>query len=334
MTAGGAVLPVALIALIFGNQWMLDAIRGEGGDGGLWPLLYWLQTPQWHLYPDGFYNWGYVISMDVGLILLLVLIAGLTAAGVRAVDPKRGLFGAAVAGWWACVVAGGVTGFVTGVLVKLSMSDRLPLDDIVWGSISGGAVFGFAYGWLPALGALAGFHFTRDRGFGGAGQMQQQFGQQQPFGQQPYQPQPGAPMQPQLPPVPGQQPMPGQPMPGQPVPGQQPYAPPQQHPSAVPYVPPQGGPQQPAWGATPQQPAVPPQASAPEPPAPAQPPAPDAPTLEPPTQQDDPEPADDAGTGAGTGGGGDLADKTMLDHEPDAGREPDARDDRPMPPPA
>ncbi|QFG21178.1 hypothetical protein [Actinomadura sp. WMMB 499] len=349
MTAGGAVLPVAVIALIFGNQWTVEAITGEGRDGGLWPLLFWLQHPQWSVYPDDFYNWGYVISLDFGLILFFVLLAGLAAAGVRAVDPNRGMLGAVVTGWWACVVAAGVSSLVTGLLVKLTLDMEIiggPVGgSIVWNTVAGGAAFGLVYGWIAGLGALAGFHFGRDRGFGGQQQPMQQAGMQQagmqqgyvPQGyvQQPYAQQPGAPMQPQMPP-PGQQPVPGQPMAGQ-----QPYAQPQ-HPSAVPYVPPQGGPQQPAWGAAPQQPAVPPQASAPEPPAPAppaaqQPPAPDAPTLEPPAQEP-PTQADDetvpAGSEDGPGSGGDLADTTMLDHEPDAGREPDARDDRPMPPPA
>ncbi|MFD0902779.1 hypothetical protein [Actinomadura sediminis] len=337
MTAGGAVLPVALIALVFGNQWAVDAVRGEARDGGLWQLVHWLQTPQWHLYPESFFNWGYVISVDIGLILFFALIAGLTAVGVRAVDPNRGMLGAAVTGWWACVVAGGVSGLVTGTLVKLSLDDGPSFDGIVWGSIAGGAAFGLVYGWLAGLGALAGFHLTRDRGTGGGRQAQQQFGQQpyqqqfgqqqpyqqqpyqqqfgqQQFGQGPHQPQPGAPMQP----------TPGQPVPGQPVPGQ-PYAPPQ-HPANVPYVPPQGGPQQPAWGAAPQQPGVPQQ-----PPAPEQ-PAPDAPTLDPPTQADDEDETVPAGSEeAPAAGGGDLADKTMLDHDPEAG-DREAGDDRPPPP--
>ncbi|GGV30450.1 hypothetical protein GCM10010182_62110 [Actinomadura cremea] len=329
MTAGGAVLPVALIALIFGNQWVVEAIIGEGHEGGLWPLLFWLQQPQWRVFPDG-YDWLYVLSLDFGLILLFVLLAALAAVGVRAVDPNRGMLGAVVTGWWACVVASGLSGLVTGVLINLTLDIAPPGQSLVWNSVAGGAAFGLVYGWTAGLGALAGYHLGRERGLGGGRQpvqqgMQQQGMQQgyapQPYAQQPYQPQPGAPMQPQ-PPAPGQQPMPGQPVPGQPVPGQQPYAPPAQHPSAVPYVPPQGGPQQPSWGAVPQQPAVPPQASAPEPSAPAQPPAPDAPTLEPPTQGDDPEPAGDAA------GGGDLADRTMLDHAPDADG------DRPMPPPS
>ncbi|MBE1530277.1 hypothetical protein [Actinomadura algeriensis] len=321
MTAGGAVLPVALMSLIFGNQWVAEAIREEAGPGfeGIWQLIYRLQTLAWLLYPDNGTNWAEVIVLDFGLILSLVLLAALAAVGVRAVDPKRGALGAVVTGWWACFVAACVGGFVTGVLVEL-VTDASEFH-MIGGYVTEGAAFGFLYGWTAGLGALAGYHFTRDRGPGGQPM-------QQPYGQQPYQPQPGVPMQQQMPPMQGQQPMPGQPVPGQQPYQPQPYAP--QHPAAVPYVPPQGGPQQPAWGGAPQQPPVPQQPPAVEPPAPS--PAPDAPTLDPPTQEDDPEPAGDVPGGGVPGGdaqgGGDLADKTMLDHDPDEG------DDRPASPPA
>ncbi|OLT13729.1 hypothetical protein BJF79_19685, partial [Actinomadura sp. CNU-125] len=239
MTAGGAVLPVAVLSLIFGNQWVAEAIREEAGPGfeGVWQLIYRLQTLAWFIYSDNGTDWVELIVLDFGLILTLALLAGLAAAGVRALDPNRGALGAVVTGWWACVVAAGVGGLVTGVLVEL-VTD-VARYHMIGGYVTEGAAFGLLYGWVAGLGALAGYRLTRDRGTGGGQPVQQQYGGQQPYGgQQQY----------------GQQPFGQQPYQPQP----QPYVPPQ-HPAAVPYVPPQGGPQQPAWAALPQPPAVPPQ---------------------------------------------------------------------------
>ena len=317
MTAGGAVLPAVVIALVFGNRWVSQAMREAAGPDhkGAWQLINRLRILQWELYPQGGMGWGGIIAVDFGLLLTLVLLAALAAVGARTVDPERGVLGAFLTGWWACFVAVGIGGVITGVLLGMVTLGE-PKFYMISAYITNGAAFGFLYGWTSGLGALAGFHLGRDRATGAAQPMRQ-----------PYQPQPGAPTHQQMPPVQG----------GQPMPGQQPYPPqsyvPPQHPAAVPYVPPQGGPQQPAWGGAPQVPAVPPQP--PAPPAASASPAPDAPTPDPPTYEDDPPTRDDdAPTPGDVRDGDDLADKTMLDHDPDTVHERGAGDEGSKTPPA
>ncbi|MFI0370443.1 hypothetical protein ACH35V_21460 [Actinomadura sp. 1N219] len=184
MAAGGAVLPVAVISVVFGNQWVAEALRNEAGPayGGIWQPVYWLQTLRWFLYADNGMSWGVVIAVDFGVILSLALLAALVAVGIRAVDPNRGALGAVITGWWACVVAAGVGGFITGLFVELVI-DSAEFHKI-GGYVADGTSFGLLYGWTAGLGALAGHHLTRDRGLGGRQPVQQPFAQQQ-YGQQP-----------------------------------------------------------------------------------------------------------------------------------------------------
>lgn len=280
----GALLPVLAIALVVGNQWVSDEInkseleRGEG----LAPLVTWLQVPMWRITGPGTRtDWKYIFALDFTLLFMLGLLAVLVLVGARSVDPQRGALGAFITGWWAVVLAAGLSGIVDGVLLNWAFPFPGGASRTIWISISTGLGFGFAYGWLVGLGTLAGYAVGRPRTPGA----QQPYGQPQPFGggtgPQPHpfsggtgpQPMPfGGGTGPQQMPYAPQQPY------GQPAGGQMPYQPMQpnpgtgpQHPSSVPYAPPPGTPQPPAWGAAPGQP---------QPPAPPQPPAqPAAPTA-------------------------------------------------------
>ncbi|MEU8345802.1 hypothetical protein AB0C74_29240 [Spirillospora sp. NPDC048832] len=255
--AGGAVLPIALISILLGNQWVVDAVDDSDlhFDRGFGAVLYWLFFPNWRL-TAGHATWKYLVAIDLGTILFFVLLIALAAVGARSVDPERGTFGAVVTGWWAAFVAGGVAGLFGGLLLKWALDFPDGVGPSVFNSVMRGASFGFGYGWLAGLGMLVGLLMARGRGAAAPGQAQGQGGgpyaqQPGPYGQQPF----GSPMPPAQ-----QQPMQQQPM--------------QQ---AAPFVPPQGQPQQP-WGGVPQQPMqYPPQPGAPQPygaaPVPGQPPA-------------------------------------------------------------
>ncbi|MES9541761.1 hypothetical protein [Actinomadura sp. NPDC000600] len=252
---GGAVVPMALLALVFGNQWVVEEINKSHikYDEGIGPVVTWLFTLAWRITPAGGLDVKQVVLDDFSLLVFFGVLVALVMAGARLADPERGPFGALIIGWWAAVVAGGVSGIVAAPLTRWAFEFReTPFGSTFSSTVGQGASFGFAFGWLAGLGALGGFFLARSRG-GGA------------LPQQPY-----APAQP----YPGPQGMPQQPYSQQPYPQQM-----QPHPSAVPYVPPQGQPQQPVWGAGPGQqapqpgqppqpgrfgvPSVPPQPSAP-----------------------------------------------------------------------
>ena len=269
MMAGGAVIPVAVLALLFDNQWVVDAIRKSDFKfgQGIGPMVSWAQTLSWRFTPSGS-EWGLVLADDFSFLLFFVVLGALVVAGARFMDPNR-LFGAVLVGWWSAIIAGGVSGLVSGPLVYWAL-DLPSLSMVTFGAVAQAVSAGFVYGWIAGLGAMGALYMTRNRVPGQPGQPQfpgqppqpgQPFGQP-PFGQQPYG-QPGQPGQqpfgqPGQPGQPGQQPFgqPGQQMPPQqqlPQPmQQQPMQQPQQpHPSAVPYVPPQGQSQQPPWGPAP-----------------------------------------------------------------------------------
>ncbi|GGP94690.1 hypothetical protein GCM10010187_07530 [Actinomadura coerulea] len=233
---GGAVVPMALLALLFGNQWVVEEIDRSDlrYDEGIGPVVTWLLTLGWRITPKGSPGLKWVFAEDFSLLVFFGVLAGLVLAGARLADPQRGPFGAVIIGWWAAVVAGGVSGVVAAPLTRWAFGfDDGSFARTLGSTVGQGASFGFAFGWLAGLGALGGFFLARTRESGPR--------PGQPYGPvQPYMAQPGMPMQ------------------------QQPY-PPQMppHPSAVPYVPPQGQPQQP-WGAAP----------APQPPQPGQAPQP------------------------------------------------------------
>ncbi|MFI0373729.1 hypothetical protein ACH35V_38225 [Actinomadura sp. 1N219] len=339
MMAAGAVIPVAVIALLFDNQWVVDAIRESDFeyDEGIGPLVSLSQVLAWRFTPATGMEWSFVLVNDFAVLLFFVLLGLLVVGGARIIDPNRGPLGAVIVGWWAAILAGAISGLVYGPLAHLTLDFTSP-SRIIFSSISQGATAGAVFGWLAGLGALGGFVISGSRTGAQQPGAQQPFGGQPPFQQRPpFAPQqPGMPMQ--------QQPMPQQGMPPQqqmqqpPMPQQmQPGMPQQQmqpHPSAVPYVPPQSQPQQqPPWGAAPvpQQPGspVPQQFGAPPvpPQQPAAPAAPAAGTAEPETAADDPEPAEPEAESRGESGAEpeppvdtpeddddlDLADRTIVD---------------------
>ncbi|WP_433246984.1 hypothetical protein [Actinomadura nitritigenes] len=295
MMSGGSLVPLLVLALLVGNQWVIDAINKSDFkyDEGLGPLVARLLFVAWRFTPPRGLDWRFVVSDDFTTLLLFAVVAVLVLAGARTIDPERGLLGALITGWWAAVVAGGVAGGVSGLLLNWSVKySNGSVSRNFFESLQAGAASGLLYGWLAGIGALAGFLLSRSRGQA----VPQQFGQyapQQPYGaQQPYAPQQAGPMQQPYAPQPyGQQPY-GQ-QPGVPQQGMQPGLPPglpqgapqpmptgpdrpglpPQHPAAVPYVPPARPSQSPGWdgvpvppqpGAPVPQPGVPAQAQAPE----------------------------------------------------------------------
>ncbi|WP_433473572.1 hypothetical protein ACQPZP_32820 [Spirillospora sp. CA-142024] len=267
---GGALAPLALLSLVFGNQWVVDAIIKSDFefDEGIGPLVSWMLMLGWRFTPRDGLDWRQVVTADLSLLIFFGVLVLLVVAGARLADPGRSPFGAVIIGWWATVVAGGASGLVAGPLANWAYDLHGHLSRMTFSTIGQGASFGLAFGWLAGLGALAGFFLTRPREGGPP--------PPQPYGPpQPYAPQPGMPMQ--------QQPYP------------QPMQPP--HPSAVPYVPPQGQPPQHGWGAAPvpQQPGQPGQFGAP--PVPQQPSAPPLEQPAPAPREDEPpqdEPPQDA----------------------------------------
>ncbi|WP_329521758.1 hypothetical protein [Spirillospora sp. NBC_01491] len=277
----GATGPLALLALLVGNQWVSEAVVRNDVEmrTGLGPLLDWLRFPEWRLTGVGGHinTFGLVATVDFTTMLFLVLVAALVLAGVRPLEPRGGLFGALVLGWWATLVAGGLAGLLRGFLMGpvLDFPSGRARMQMIWQGVEHGLGFGFFYGWLAGVGVLVAFLIIRAPGpaavrHGGMPMQQQPFPVQHPAAM-PYMP-PGA-----AGPAQGEYPPPGPPQSGYPQAG-----PPQQG-----Y--PQGGYAQPGWGNVPvqQRPgAVPPQAlppaapsaapAAPAPPVPPSPPAPSA----------------------------------------------------------
>ncbi|MFI6521005.1 hypothetical protein ACIBF1_35995 [Spirillospora sp. NPDC050679] len=225
----GALGPVLLLALLFGNQWVVEAVADSDIDrrGTLGTLLNWLQFPSWRITPTGRRgSAGYVLALDFTLLLYFAAVAGLVFAAARALDPVRGAIGALVTGWWAVLVAGGLVAIPGGYLTTMTLDypDALRTQ-VLWNSIAQGLGFGLFYGWLAGLGAVVAFLLTR--GGRTVGPMPQGVPQ-------------GAPSMP--PPMPHPQ----QPMARQPVQPQPPFGQPAQpghmlppdHPAAMPYVPP------------------------------------------------------------------------------------------------
>ncbi|MGI5164322.1 hypothetical protein ACQEU3_08215 [Spirillospora sp. CA-253888] len=232
----GALGPVLLLALLFGNQWVVEAIADSDIDrrGTLGTLLNWLQFPSWRITPMGRRgSAGYVLALDFTLLLYFAAVAGLVFAAARALDPVRGAFGALVTGWWAVLVAGGLVAVPSGYLTTMTLDypDALRTQ-LLWNTIAQGLGFGLVYGWLAGLGAVVAFLLTR--GGRTVGPMPQ-----------------GVPQG--TPPLPPPMPHPQQPVAQQPVQQRPPFGQPTQagqmlppdHPAAMPYVPPKPAPAEP-----------------------------------------------------------------------------------------
>ncbi|MFB4303619.1 hypothetical protein [Actinomadura sp. NTSP31] len=313
MTSGGSLVPLAVLALLVGNQWVVDGISKSRFrlDEGVGPLVSHLFFVAWRFTPPRGLDWRFVVADDFTTLLLFAVVAVLVLAAARTIDPERGVLGALITGWWAAVVAGGIAGGVSGLLLKWSF--RYSSESVshnFFESLQAGAASGLLYGWLAGVGALAGFLLSRPRGQAAAPQPFGQYAPQQPYGApQPYAPQQAAPMQqPYAQPPYAQQPY-GGPQQGMPQAMQQPMAQPMQqplpaahdqpglppqHPAAVPYVPPARPSQSPGWDGVP----VPPQQGAPAPeqdaPAPEAAPQASETTVEPVAGQDAPEPEEGA----------------------------------------
>ncbi|MGW3767355.1 hypothetical protein [Actinomadura verrucosospora] len=294
---GGAVVPMALLALLFGNQWVVEQINRSDirYDEGIGPVVSWLLTLAWRLTPMEGPGVKGAFAEDFSLLVFFAVLVGLVLAGARLADPERGPFGALIIGWWAAVVAGGVSGIVAAPLTRWAFEFHDGSFGRTFSSTVGqGASFGFAFGWLAGLGALAGFFLARTR----------EAGPRQPYAPaQPSMAQPGVPMQ------------------------QTPY--PQQmppHPSAVPYVPPQGQPQQPAWGAPPVPPQPPQPGQAPQPGQFGVPPVPPQPSA-PPQERTPPETPEEPDAAPGESSEGAPEEpKESPGEGPQEGREDEPKD--------
>ncbi|MBW8484173.1 hypothetical protein [Actinomadura parmotrematis] len=258
---GGTAVPLVVLILLFGNQWLYDALLrndvGYSGTGG--QFLRWLEFPVWRLTAGSTRHRAflYVVSLDFTVLLLLVLAVGLAVLAARALDERRGLFGAVVAAWWATIVAAGVAGLVRGLLLAWVLEYPGSMRSMsVWQGFAQGLGFGFWFGWLAGIGALVGFLLARPRVATPAGA-------------------PGTGPIPVVPPRPGTGPMPIVP----------------QHPSAVPYAPPPGA----QYAPGPQQPPQPQQ------PPPGWSGAPSVPPAQPPVQQPPAAPAPPADAPADAG---------------------------------
>jgi hypothetical protein len=169
----GAVGPVVLLALLFGNQWVYKQILESEvtrPDKAIGPLVSWLEFPYWRLTTQGhFLGFKYVFIQDITVLLFLVFVVALVVFGARVLDPARGAAGALILGWWGTLIAAGIAGLIRGLLTKMLMEDLYPRSmstTMIWQSASQGLGFGFAYGWLAGVGALVAFTMTRSRGLG------------------------------------------------------------------------------------------------------------------------------------------------------------------------
>ncbi|MDX6431303.1 MAG: hypothetical protein QOE54_3669, partial [Streptosporangiaceae bacterium] len=155
---------VGLIALVFGNQWLYawlydhDVFSHSSATGR---LVSWLQFPQWRVSPV---RADSLAPADLSLIVLLGLLGLFVLAAARSLEPRRGVAGALVVGWWATVVAAGIAGLVRAVL--LMVLDHFPgfeTSALVYSSVLSGAGFGLAFGWLPGLATMIAFVVTRPK---------------------------------------------------------------------------------------------------------------------------------------------------------------------------
>ena len=98
--AGGAVAPIALISLLFNNQWVVEAIQRYDFDysDGPGALLGTFHFTSWRLTPLGG-NWRIVLAQDISLLVFLGLLAALVFVAAQAIEPRQAVIGAVVTGW-------------------------------------------------------------------------------------------------------------------------------------------------------------------------------------------------------------------------------------------
>ncbi|HEX2314920.1 MAG TPA: hypothetical protein VHJ17_14355 [Thermomonospora sp.] len=232
----GAAGPVAVMALLFGNQWfdrwVADSDWGTDLDV-LFYLLAWLRFPAWRI-ADGSPA-AVQLAADAGLLVFLAVLTLLVLAGCRALHPDRG-FGAFVLGWWSVTLAAGLAGLLRGLLYNTTSYPPVhEFGPVVAVNVMNGAMFGLVYGWLPGLAVLLAFHASRPRE--GAAPVPPGHPATRPYVVQGHQPPPPPPpgAQPWAPPPPspGAVPTGGFPFPPTPPAG---YAPPvlhQPHPTGI-----------------------------------------------------------------------------------------------------
>ncbi|REE95684.1 hypothetical protein [Thermomonospora umbrina] len=159
-----AVGTVAVLALLFGNQWfnrwVADGDRGSD-PGVVGELLRALRFPAWRIAAGE--PASVQVAADFALLVLIAASALLILAGTRSLPADRG-FTALVLGWWATFVSAGLAGLVHGGL--LSTTDHVvhpPGGSVAVAVMANGAMFGLLYGWLPGLAVFLAFHLTRPR---------------------------------------------------------------------------------------------------------------------------------------------------------------------------
>lgn len=153
----GGIGTILVLALLLGNQWVVEYIARHGGFGNarFGPLLQAVTFPAWRVSP---LRAETLLPADISTLLLLALVGLLVAPAVRALDPRRRGFAAVAAGWWATVVAGALAGLVRGVLFNALEHIPTASGDLtwrfVWSTLGGGAQFGLFCGWLTGLAVL------------------------------------------------------------------------------------------------------------------------------------------------------------------------------------
>ena len=148
MVSAAGVAVVIVQAFVLGNQWVAqwaydhEDFLGSGFGAFLKSVLFF---PRWRLTPGG--SFKFMLVIDLGLAVLLVLLATFTALGVMRLDPTRDMVAAFISGWWAAFLAGAIAASVTQVLggIVLDFSAQIRF------AVAGGLEYGFAAG--PVLGA-------------------------------------------------------------------------------------------------------------------------------------------------------------------------------------
>ncbi|MFC5183080.1 hypothetical protein [Actinomadura harenae] len=169
VVAVGALVPTVLYVLVVGNQWVADALveHDVNMNRGMGPMLLIAQAPAWRVTGRGGSLSGpagdVVFAHDVSTFLFLLLLGAIVFGAARALSSERGLFSALVLGWWATLVAAGLSGIVRGVLYSDAIYPTSSFnsglrsemaDYAIWQQAGYGAQFGLWFGWVAGLGAM------------------------------------------------------------------------------------------------------------------------------------------------------------------------------------